>query len=295
MEARFKAELQARLDKVRQNPLPYTYQEPELAWKALKKTTDDADFQESPETGIPRAVVDQLLESPACFSGGLHALAADRETDRRQKATGRRAARSTGLLGELLAYGSLLLEGRDVRMSGQDVKRGTFSHRHACIIDAKNYMEVNRLDGLAEKQGKFRIFNSLLSEYAVLGFEYGYSLATPDALVLVGSAVRRLRQRRRHHHRPVYFRRRSQMAAHERTGDAAAARLRRAGAGTLQCPPRTLSAGLRRKQCDAWPTSPLLPTFFHLLRRQLARPFRKPLVVMSPKSALRPRSTSANQ
>jgi 2-oxoglutarate dehydrogenase E1 component len=87
-------------------------------------------------------------------------------------------------LGELLAYGTLLLEGRDVRMSGQDVKRGTFSHRHACIYDANNDHEVNRLEGLSDKQGKMRIFNSLLSEYAVLGFEYGYSLATPEALVV---------------------------------------------------------------------------------------------------------------
>src|SRR5690606_4249240 len=78
-------------------------------------------------------------------------------------------------LGELLAYASLLVEGRNVRMSGQDVKRGTFSHRHAIIRDAKTYEPYNRLNHLSEEQGRFMIYNSLLSEFAVLGFEYGYS------------------------------------------------------------------------------------------------------------------------
>ena len=72
--------------------------------------------------------------------------------------------------GELLAYASLLVDGKDVRMSGQDVKRGTFSHRHAVIYDENNNKEYNRLNSLQDRQGQFRIYNSLLSEYAVLGF-----------------------------------------------------------------------------------------------------------------------------
>ena len=87
-------------------------------------------------------------------------------------------------LGELLAYGSSLKQGMNVRMSGQDVKRGTFSHRHAVIYDHENYQAYNRLNHLAEKQGRFMIYNSLLSEFGVLGFEYGYSLASPGHLVL---------------------------------------------------------------------------------------------------------------
>src|SRR5204862_5043105 len=86
--------------------------------------------------------------------------------------------------GELMAYGSLVLEGKDVRMSGQDVRRGTFSHRHAVLRDEnsdESYSRLSRLDGAS---GQFRIFNSLLSEYGVLGFEYGYALANPHALVL---------------------------------------------------------------------------------------------------------------
>ena len=81
---------------------------------------------------------------------------------------------------ELLAYGSILMEGKDVRMSGQDVKRGTFSHRHAVIMDEKTNTPFNRLSKISDKQGRFMIYNSHLSEYGVLGFEYGYSLANPN-------------------------------------------------------------------------------------------------------------------
>ena len=76
------------------------------------------------------------------------------------------------------------MEGKDVRMSGQDVKRGTFSHRHAVIMDEKTNTPFNRLSKISDKQGRFMIYNSHLSEYGVLGFEYGYSLANPDTLTI---------------------------------------------------------------------------------------------------------------
>ena len=285
MESTFKADLQARLEEARQHPLPYTYQEPELAWKALKKTVDDADFQDSPETGIPRAVIDRMLQHLLAFPEGFEPLpqiAKLTEAKRQLVASGK----IDWQLGELLAYGSILLEGHDVRMSGQDVKRGTFSHRHACIIDGANYQEINRLDGLSEQQGKFRIFNSLLSEYAVLGFEYGYSLATPDALVLweaqfgdfVNGASTIIDQ--------FIFAGESKwgrmsglvmLLPHGYEGQGpehSSARFERFLQGCAQ-----------NNVTVANVTS--AANFFHLLRRQLVRPFRKPLVVMSPKSALR--------
>ncbi len=86
--------------------------------------------------------------------------------------------------GEMLAFGSLLMDGRPVRMSGQDSRRGTFVQRFATIIDRKNADEWTPLANLAEDQGQFYIYDSLLSEYAAMGFEYGYSVARPDALVL---------------------------------------------------------------------------------------------------------------
>ena len=84
----------------------------------------------------------------------------------------------------MLAYASLLVEGHAVRISGQDVERGTFSHRHAVVITEDNEEQVETLNLLAEDQAKFSIYNSLLSEYGVLGFEYGYSLATPNNLTI---------------------------------------------------------------------------------------------------------------
>ncbi|QRZ62244.1 multifunctional oxoglutarate decarboxylase/oxoglutarate dehydrogenase thiamine pyrophosphate-binding subunit/dihydrolipoyllysine-residue succinyltransferase subunit [Rothia sp. ZJ932] len=86
--------------------------------------------------------------------------------------------------GELTAFGSLLLEGIDVRMSGQDVQRGTFVQRHAILHDRENGNQWNPLEHLSADQGKFSIYNSLLSEYGVLGFEYGYSVERPDSLVI---------------------------------------------------------------------------------------------------------------
>ncbi len=85
---------------------------------------------------------------------------------------------------ELLAYGSILAEGNIVRLSGQDVQRGTFSHRHAVLHDVETNDSYSNLEHIQEDQGPFMIYNSLLSEYAVLGFEFGYSMANPNALVI---------------------------------------------------------------------------------------------------------------
>jgi 2-oxoglutarate dehydrogenase E1 component len=85
---------------------------------------------------------------------------------------------------EMLAYATLLDEGHPVRISGQDVERGTFSHRHAVVKTEDTEEEIETLNLLSDKQGKFTVYNSLLSEYGVLGFEYGYSLATPRGLTI---------------------------------------------------------------------------------------------------------------
>ena len=87
-------------------------------------------------------------------------------------------------MGELLAYGSLLDEGFNVRMSGQDVERGTFSHRHAVVKVEDSEEEILLLNQIKEKQGRFQIYNSLLSEYGVLGFDYGYAMASPNTLTI---------------------------------------------------------------------------------------------------------------
>lgn len=183
MEKKFWADLQERLDEVKQNPLPYKYQQPELVWKSLGKATE-ADFEQSPDTAITTEVLktlfEKLMQWPADFKPlkKVEKLLQDKikllETE--QKIDWATA--------ELLAYGSILLDGNIVRMSGQDVKRGTFSHRHAVLRDENTNEEYNRLNHFQENQEKFRIYNSLLSEYGVLGFEYGYAMANPNALVI---------------------------------------------------------------------------------------------------------------
>ena len=107
--------------------------------------------------------------------------------------------------GEALAFGSLLTEGCPVRLSGQDSTRGTFSQRHSGFVNQETEERHYPLNNISEGQAHYEVIDSMLSEYAVCGFEYGYSLAEPSSLVLWGSAVRRLRQRRADHVRPVRF------------------------------------------------------------------------------------------
>jgi 2-oxoglutarate decarboxylase len=85
---------------------------------------------------------------------------------------------------ELLAFGSLVLEGRLIRLSGQDSRRGTFTQRHSVLIDRKTGVEYTPLQNLSDDQGRFMVYDSALSEFAAVGFEYGYSVANPEALVL---------------------------------------------------------------------------------------------------------------
>lgn len=183
MEQKFWADLQERLDEIKQNPLPYKYQPPELVWKSMVKATA-TDFERSPDTAVDEAAFHLLFKGlmkwPADFKPlkKIEKLVQDKikllETE----------GKVDWATAELMAYGSLLINGNIVRMSGQDVQRGTFSHRHAILRDEVTNKGYNRLNHFQDSQEKFRIYNSLLSEYGVLGFEYGYAMANPQALVL---------------------------------------------------------------------------------------------------------------
>jgi 2-oxoglutarate dehydrogenase E1 component len=183
MEKKFWSDLQARLDEVKQHPLPYKYQAPELAWEAMRKATNE-DFISSPDTSITadkaKSIFDALMKWPSSFTPLKKVDKLIQEKIKLYE-TEKKIDWATG---ELMAYASLLSEGKTVRMSGQDVKRGTFSHRHAVLVDENTNEQFNRLNQVAEGQQPFRIYNSLLSEYGVLGFEYGYALANVDALVV---------------------------------------------------------------------------------------------------------------
>ncbi|MCG8331627.1 MAG: 2-oxoglutarate dehydrogenase E1 component [Chitinophagales bacterium] len=285
LEKEFWGHLQKRLDEVREKPLPYEYQEPEQAWRALTKTTDPKDFLSSPETGIDRKRIDSMIEHLMNTPEGFTPLSKVKRLYKgKQKLLDNN--KLDWAMGELLAYGSILTEKHDVRMSGQDVRRGTFSHRHAVIYDAKTYEAYNRLNHIQEDQGKFRIYNSLLSEFAVLGFEYGYSLATPDTLVIWEAQF-------------GDFYNGAQTIVDQYI-TAAESKWQRMSGLVMLLPhgyegqgPEHSSARLERflQQCAEFNMTVANVTtpanFFHLIRRQLARPFRKPLVIMSPKSLLR--------
>ncbi|GJM32365.1 MAG: 2-oxoglutarate dehydrogenase subunit E1 [Saprospiraceae bacterium] len=285
MENVFWGFLQERLDDVKEKPLDYEYQAPEEAWRKLKKTTDPADFETSPPTGIEKKQRDKIIKHLMTLPKGFnHLKKVNRLLTSKQKLLDDN--KLDWAMAELLAYGSILLDGRDVRMSGQDVRRGTFSHRHAVLTDTETQEEFNRLDNMDKGQGKFRIFNSLLSEFAVLGFEYGYSLATPDSLVIWEAQF-------------GDFYNGAQTIVDQYI-TAAETKWQRMSGLVMLLPhgyegqgPEHSSARLERflQACAnfnmtvANVTTPA--NFFHLLRRQLERPFRKPLVVMSPKSLLR--------
>ncbi len=195
-------------------------------------------------------------------------------------------------LGETLAFGSLLLEGLPVRLAGQDSRRGTFGHRHAVLVDRENGNEHTPLAHLSETQATFYVYDSLLSEFAAMGFEYGYSVARPEALVLWEAQF-------------GDFTNGAMTIIDEFIASGEAKWGQRAGL-TLLLPhgyegqgPDHSSARLERylqlcaedNMTVATPTTPA--SYFHLLRRQALQSHKRPLIVMSPKSMLRLRAAAS--
>ncbi len=285
MEQKFLADLQERLDEVKQNPLPYSYQPPELAWKSLRKATA-ADFDVSPVTAIGNDAFKLLFEGLMKWPADFKPLRKVEKLINDKLKLFSDENKIDWATAELMAYGSLLVEGKDVRMSGQDVKRGTFSHRHSTLYDENTNEEYNRLNHFTETQSPFRIYNSLLSEYAVLGFEYGYAMANPNALVIWEAQF-------------GDFCNGAQTIIDQFIA-AAETKWQRMNGVVLLLPhgyegqgPEHSSARMERflQMCAELnfvvSNVTTAANFFHLLRRQMAWPFRKPLVVFSPKANLR--------
>lgn len=260
-------------------------------WKGFRHGKA-ADFHASPKTGVDKKKLMDLgtklatLPEDLKFFRKIKKLLNDRlEMLKEDKLDWGMA--------EMMAYASLLDEGFPVRISGQDVERGTFSHRHAVVKTENDEQEIITLNRLNDKQAKFHIYNSLLSEYGVLGFEYGYSLATPKSLtiweaqfgdfyngaqIMVDQFISSGEDKWHVQSGLVML---LPHGYEGMGGEHSSGRIERF---LQQC------ADLNWQICNT--TTPA--NHFHLLRRQLHRDFRKPLVVFSPKMLLRyPKAVSS--
>ncbi|HTB46543.1 MAG TPA: 2-oxoglutarate dehydrogenase E1 component [Acetobacteraceae bacterium] len=254
-------------------------------WAGFHPPEPEFEFQEE-ATAVPEATLKQigmaLSRVPAGFE--VHPrIARQLEAKQAMLDSGQGIDWATG---EALAFGSLLLEGSRVRLSGEDCQRGTFSQRHAVLIDQTNQHEYVPLNNIGPDQAKIEIYNSLLSEAGVLGFEYGYSLADPRSLVLWEGQF-------------GDFANGAQVIIDQFIASGETKWLRMSGV-TLLLPhgyegqgPEHSSARIERylqlcAERNMWVCNLTTPAnYFHALRRQLHRNFRKPLIVFTPKSLLR--------
>ncbi|WP_048861975.1 2-oxoglutarate dehydrogenase E1 component, partial [Acidisphaera rubrifaciens] len=254
-------------------------------WAGLKQAGEEEEHEDhstSVGTAILREVGAALARVPEGFAVNPK-IARQLEAKHAMIESGEGIDWATG---EALAFGTLLVEGHRVRLSGEDCQRGTFSQRHAVLIDQETQHEYVPLNNILQGQAKIEIYNSLLSEAGVLGFEYGYSLADPKTLVLWEAQF-------------GDFANGAQVIIDQFLASGESKWLRMSGL-TLLLPhgyegqgPEHSSARLERylqlcaernmQVCNI--TTPA--NYFHALRRQLKRNFRKPLVIMTPKSLLR--------
>lgn len=285
MDKEFKALLQERLDMVKQKVLPYKLPKLDQEWQNLRYATPE-DFEQSPETGVPLETLQKVGRALTSLPEGFTVLKQIDKLLKDRKQMLFDSKQINWATAELLAYGSILSEGKIVRLSGQDVQRGTFSHRHAVLRDSETNAAYNSLDHIQDGQGKFMIYNSLLSEYGVLGFEFGYAMTNPHALVIWeaqfgdfanGTQVIIDQFVTASETKWDRFNGLVMLLPHGYEGQGPEHSNAR--------PERYLQLSANNNVIVANITTPA--NFFHVLRRQLTFPFRKPLIIMSPKSMLR--------
>lgn len=286
LEQEYKADLEDKLEGSRkiENTIITPFMEDE--WKSFRRV-EEVEMLKPVVTGVSQKLLDStakgITELPEGFNflRKIERLIADRKAmyfDRDQL---------DWAMGELLAYGTLLQEGYHVRLSGQDVERGTFSHRHAVIKSENSEKEIVLLNSInPKKQGHFSVYNSLLSEYGVLGFDYGYAMASPNTLtlweaqfgdfsngaqIMLDQYISSAEDKWKLQNGIVM------LLPHGYEGQGAehsSARME-----------RYLQLCAKDNMFVANCTNPA--NMFHLLRRQMKTNYRKPLVVFTPKSLLR--------
>lgn len=254
-------------------------------WEGIRKATKN-DFLISPETGYPAESLELIARKLTSLPPHLQFFRKTKKLQEQRYQMFFEHKKLDWAMAELLAYGSLLMEQHRVRLSGQDVGRGTFSHRHAVLRVEDSEQEYIPLNNLGNQQAAFDVYNSLLSEYGVLGFEYGYALASPYTLTIWEAQFGDFNNGAQ-----IVFDQFISSAeekwnvmndlvvllphGYEGQGpEHSSARIERF---------LTLCAENNFQVANC--TTPA--NFFHILRRQLKRPFRKPLVIFTPKSLLR--------
>jgi 2-oxoglutarate dehydrogenase E1 component len=290
LEKEYKDDLDQNLEASRKKNLTIITPFMQNEWKGFKQVSNTEMLQKV-DTKVAKETLDSIivtvstLPSEKKFINKISKIVTDRKTMYDNNTVDWGTA-------ETLAYGSLLTEGYDIRISGQDVERGTFSHRHAVVKVEDSEEEVILLNAIANKKGKFNVFNSFLSEYGVLGFDYGYALANPNSLtiweaqfgdfsngaqIMIDQYISCGEDKWNNQNGIVM------LLPHGYEGQGAehsSARME-----------RYLQLCARHNMYVADCTTPA--NFFHLLRRQMKTTFRKPLIVFTPKSLLRdPRCVS---
>ena len=285
LEKEFKEVLEMRFDESKKIEKNTITQFMEDEWNGFR-TAEPKDFKQSIDTSFD---IDKLKEIAKTITtlpeGKKFFVKIKKLMEERWKMVDERNSLDWGMA-ELLAYGSLIVDGYNVRISGEDSERGTFSHRHAVVKVEDSEEEHLLLNNIPEKEGRFAVYNSLLSEYGVMGFDYGYAMSSPETLVvweaqfgdffngaqiIVDQFLSAAEDKWKVQNGLVLY------LPHGYEGQGA----------------EHSSARLERwlQQCAQYNMQVVNVTtpanFYHLLRRQMKRDFRKPLIVMTPKSLLR--------
>jgi 2-oxoglutarate dehydrogenase E1 component len=284
IESRYKDKLEEKLEDSRKEDKTEITAFMQEEWKGLTGVTEVA-MMEQVDTTVSKTILKDItkvvsnLPKDKKFIRKIQRLVESRQTMFDED-------RLDWAMGEHLAYGSLLAEGFDVRISGQDVERGTFSHRHAVVKVEDSEEEIILLKNVSEQQGQFNIYNSLLSEYGVVGFDYGYAMASPNTLtiweaqfgdfsngaqIMIDQYISSGEDKWKTQNGLVL------LLPHGYEGQGA-----EHSSGRME---RYLQVCAKDNMFVADCTTPA--NMFHLLRRQMKANYRKPLIVFTPKSLLR--------